>query len=110
MFTTVDIANGLTYGAKGALDKKVMPLWYQAAVLVPKGLVQAGKTVFGPFTHARNFSSGAVTTIATGNIFINPVQIAKSFRTAVRTIQPQVFGRNRPGLKSCNRHICSRKI
>ena len=99
MFTTVDIANGLTYGAKGALDKKVMPLWYQAAVLVPKGLVQAGKTVFGPFTHARNFSSGAVTTIATGNIFINPVQIAKSFRTAVRTIQPQVFGRNRPGLK-----------
>jgi len=99
MFTTQDIAAGLTYGAKGALDKKVMPIWYQAAILIPKGLVQAGKTVFGPFTHARNFSSGAVTTIATGNIFINPLEIAKSFRTAVRTIQPQVFGRNRPGLR-----------
>ena len=99
LFTTQDIAAGLTYGAKGALDKKVMPIWYQAAILIPKGLVQAGKTVFGPFTHARNFSSGAVTTIATGNIFINPIEIAKSFRTAVRTIQPQVFGRNRPGLR-----------
>ena len=99
MFTTQDIAAGLTYGAKGALDKKVMPIWYQAAVLIPKGLVQAGKTVFGPFTHARNFSSGAVTTVATGNIFINPIEIAKSFRTAYRTIQPQVFGRNRPGLR-----------
>ena len=31
--------------------------------MVPKGLIQAGKTVGGPFTHARNFSSGAVTTM-----------------------------------------------
>ena len=90
---------------KGALDKKAMPIWYQAAVLIPKGLVQAGKTVFGPFTHARNFSSGAITTVAMGNIFINPLQMAKAFRTAYRTIQPQLgsgihpYFRNRPGLK-----------
>jgi len=99
MFTTEEIAHGLKFGANVALDKKVMPLWYQIAVLIPKGMVQAGKTVLGPFTHGRNFASGAVTTIATGNIFINPVQMAKAFRTAYRTTQPQLFGRNRPGLK-----------
>jgi len=99
MFTTEEIAHGLKYGANAAIDKKTLPLWYQIAVLIPKGMVQAGKTVLGPFTHGRNFASGAVTTIATGNIFINPVQMAKAFRTAYRTTQPQLFGRNRPGLK-----------
>ena len=99
VFTTEDIAAGLIYGAKGALDKKTMPLWYQAAVLIPKGLVQAGKTVFGPFTHARNFSSGAITTVAMGNIFINPIAMAKAFRTAYKTIQPQLLQKNKPGLK-----------
>jgi hypothetical protein len=99
VFTTEDIAAGLKYGAKGALDKKAMPIWYQAAVLIPKGLVQAGKTVFGPFTHARNFSSGAITTVAMGNIFINPLQMAKAFRTAYKTIQPQLIQKNKPGLK-----------
>jgi hypothetical protein len=99
MFTTEEIAHGLKYGANATINKKTMPLWYQIAVLIPKGLVQAGKTVLGPFTHGRNFASGAVTTIATGNIFINPLQMAKAFRTAYRTIQPQLLGRNRPGFK-----------
>ena len=99
MFTTEEIAHGLKFGANAAVDKKVMPLWYQIAVLIPKGMVQAGKTVLGPFTHGRNFASGAVTTISTGNIFINPMQIAKAFRTAYKTIQPQLLGRNKPGLK-----------
>ena len=99
MFTTEAIADGLRYGVNSSLTKKAMPIWYQAAVLIPKGLVQAGKTVFGPFTHARNFSSGAVTTVATGNIFINPLEMARAFRTAYKTIQPQLLGRNRPGLK-----------
>ena len=99
MFTTEEIAHGLRFGANVALSKKVMPLWYQIAFLIPKGLVQAGKTVLGPFTHGRNFASGAVTTISTGNIFISPFAMAKAFRTAYRTIQPQLLGRNRPGLK-----------
>ena len=36
--------------------------------MAPKGLIQAGKTVGGPFTHARNFTSGAVTMVALGNV------------------------------------------
>ena len=112
MFTTEAIADGLRYGVNSSLSKKAMPIWYQTAILIPKGLVQAGKTVFGPFTHARNYTSGAVTTVATGNIFINPFQIGKAFRTAYRTTQPQllpdvirsikagnIVTRNRPGLK-----------
>jgi len=54
--------------------------------------------VGGPFTHARNFSSGAVTTVYLGNIAIPPSELAKAVRTAWRTVQPQFFGRNRPGL------------
>jgi len=38
-------------------------LAYRYLFLIPKGLTQAGKTVLGPFTHGRNFTSGAVTTI-----------------------------------------------
>jgi len=66
--------------------------------LIPKSLVQAGKTVGGPFTHARNFSSGAITTVYLGNIAIPPMEMVKAIRTAWRTVQPQFFGRNRPGL------------
>ena len=60
--------------------------------------MQAGKTVGGPFTHARNFSSGAITTVYLGNIAIPPSELAKAIRTAYRTVQPQFFGPNRPGL------------
>jgi|6_EtaG_2_1085325.scaffolds.fasta_scaffold03132_3 hypothetical protein len=98
-FTTQNIADGLTHAADISLSKKVMPMWYQIAVMIPKGMVQAGKTVFGPFTHTRNFASGAVTTISTGNIFINPMQMAKAFRTAMNTIQPQILYKNKPGVK-----------
>ena len=97
-FTTENIAQGLKHAADISLSKKVMPLWYQISVMIPKGMVQAGKTVFGPFTHTRNFASGAVTTISTGNIFMNPMQIAKAFRTAMNTIQPQILYKNKPGL------------
>jgi hypothetical protein len=59
--------------------------------------VQAGKTVGGPFTHARNFSSGAITTVYLGNIAIPPKELAKAVRTAWRTTQAQIFAKNRPG-------------
>ena len=98
MFTTEEIAQGLINGSKDALSGLTKNAMYQWAVLIPKGLVQAGKTVGAPFTHARNFSSGAITTIYLGNIAIPPKEMAKAIRTAYRTIQPQFLGRNRPGL------------
>ena len=98
MFTSTEIAEGLKFGAANQLGSITKNIYYQYAVMLPKGLVQAGKTVLGPFTHTRNFASGAVTTIATGNIAINPLAIGQALRTAYRTVQPQLLGRNRPGI------------
>ncbi len=76
--------------------------------MVPKGLIQAGKTVGGPFTHARNFSSGAATTVSMGNITLlatNPGFILKSLKTAFNTLQPQILYRNKPGAKSIDKYV-----
>ena len=52
------IEQGLKHGALNNLGSITKNIYYQAAVMVPKGLIQAGKTVGGPFTHGRNFTSG----------------------------------------------------
>ena len=80
MFTTKAIADGLIRGAANTMGSITKSALYQYAVMVPKGLIQAGKTVGGPFTHARNFSSGAVTTVSMGNLSLlvtNPGFILK---------------------------------
>ena len=94
MYTTETIAQGLTYGAASNLGSITKNIFYQYAVTLPKGLIQAAKTVLGPFTHTRNFASGAVTTVATGNILIPPGEMAAAIRTAWRTIQPQIVSKN----------------
>jgi len=102
MFTTKVIADGLTRGAANTMGSITKNIYYQYAVMVPKGLIQAGKTVGGPFTHARNFSSGAVTTVSMGNITLlatNPGFVFKSLKTAFNTLQPQLLYRNKPGAK-----------
>ncbi len=107
MFTTKVIADGLTRGAANTMGSITKNIAYQYAVMVPKGLIQAGKTVGGPFTHARNFSSGAVTTVSMGNISLlatNPGFLAKSLKTAFNTLQPQLLYRNRPGAKSIDQY------
>lgn len=98
MYTTETIAQGLTYGAASNLGSITKNIYYQYAVTLPKGLIQAAKTVLGPFTHTRNFASGAVTTVATGNILIPPSEIRGAIRTAWRTVQPQIIQKNVKGL------------
>ena len=69
--------------------------------MVPKGLIQMGKTVGGPFTHSRNFTSGAVTTVALGNIrfaLTNPGIFTKALWRSLNTIQPQLLWKNKPGV------------
>ena len=107
MFTTKVIAEGLTRGAANTMGSITKNIAYQYAVMVPKGLIQAGKTVGGPFTHARNFSSGAVTTVSMGNISLlvtNPGFLLQSLKTAFNTLQPQILYRNRPGAKSIDKY------
>jgi len=108
MFTTKEIADGLTRGAANTMGSITKNIAYQYAVMVPKGLIQAGKTVGGPFTHARNFSSGAVTTVSMGNISLlvtNPGFILNSLKTAFNTLQPQILYRNKPGAKSIDKYV-----
>ena len=106
MFTTKVLADGLRKGAANSIFD-VKNVIYQYAVMVPKGLIQAGKTVGGPFTHARNFSSGAVTTVSMGNLSLlvtNPGFVLKSLKTAFNTLQPQILYRNKPGAKSIDNY------
>jgi len=108
MFTTKEIADGLIRGAANTMGSITKNIAYQYAVMVPKGLIQAGKTVGGPFTHARNFSSGAVTTVSMGNISLlvtNPGFVLKSLKTAFNTLQPQILYRNKPGAKSIDKYV-----
>ena len=74
LLTKWAITKALTFGDKLPLSGITKSLAYRYMFLIPKGLTQFGKTVLGPFTHGRNFTSGAVTTIATGNIFIPPAE------------------------------------
>jgi hypothetical protein len=107
MFTTKEIAEGLTRGAANTMGSITKNIAYQYAVMVPKGLIQAGKTVGGPFTHARNFSSGAVTTVSMGNITLlatNPGFVFKSLKSAFNTLQPQLLYRNKPGAGSIDKY------
>ena len=79
MFTTeTNCIKHLRLGEEIPLSGITKSLAYRYLFLIPKGLTQAGKTVLGPFTHGRNFISGAVTTISTGNILIPPAELAKA--------------------------------
>ena len=107
MYTTDAIAQGLKFGALNSLGSITKNAVYQYAVMIPKGLIQAGKTVGGPFTHARNFSSGAVTTGSLGNISLaltNPLFVLKSLKSAFNTLQPQILYRNKPGARSISEY------
>ena len=100
MFTTETIEQGLIHGSKNLIPFGKSAL-YQATVMVPKGLIQMGKTVGGPFTHARNFSSGAATMVALGNAryaVTHPLVFGKALWRALNTIQPQILWRNKPGV------------
>ena len=93
MFTNDVITQALKFGDKLPLSGITKSLAYRYMFLIPKGLTQFGKTVLGPFTHGRNFTSGAVTTIATGNIFIPPAEIAGAMSQAFKALQPQTMYR-----------------
>jgi hypothetical protein len=93
MFTRTDVADALKLLDDQALGSITKSAAYRWLVMIPKGGAQVGKTVLGPFTHSRNFFSGAITAIATGNILIPPKMLAKNLSVAWKTIQPQTMYR-----------------
>jgi hypothetical protein len=96
LYTRADFATAIREGDKVAQSFLTKSLPYQLLVMIPKGFTQMAKTVLGPFTHARNFFSGAITTLHTGNLLAPPGETIKNLRRAFATIQPQLFSRNLP--------------
>ena len=96
LYTRADFAKALREGDKVAQSNLTKSLPYQLLVMIPKGFTQMAKTVLGPFTHARNFFSGAITTLHTGNLLAPIGESVKNLRRSFATIQPQLFSRNLP--------------
>jgi hypothetical protein len=96
LYTRADFATAIREGDKVAQSFLTKSLPYQLLVMIPKGFTQMAKTVLGPFTHARNFFSGAITTLHTGNLLAPIGETFKNLRRAFATIQPQLFTRNLP--------------
>ena len=96
LYTRADFATAIREGDKVAQSYLTKSLPYQLLVMIPKGFTQMAKTVLGPFTHARNFFSGAITTLHTGNLLAPPGETFKNLKRAFATIQPQLFSRNLP--------------
>ena len=95
-FTSEPWADALNFAEKLPFDNLMKENWYRYAFAIPKGLAQVAKTVLGPFTHARNFMSATSFSLATGNLFKNPITILKNAKQSFNTIQPQFMYRNLP--------------
>ena len=60
--------------------------------MLPKGVVQVGKTVLGPLTSARNIASNVITVLHNGNalyLAANPKKALEFIRRSMQAIQPQ---------------------
>ena len=93
MFTKQNWAEAFKLGDEVAGSAITKSLAYRLAVLIPKGLTNAAKTVFGPFTHTRNLTTAAATTVHSGNILIPPTKILEFMGKSIEAIQPQLMYR-----------------
>lgn len=91
LYTTREWADAIKLGDDLVSSGLTKSAAYRYLVLLPKGLTQVGKTVLGPLTQMRNFSSSFLTTIHSGNIFIDPRKILEFHKKSLQTIQPQVL-------------------
>lgn len=95
-FTSKEFADAVQFSEKSFWDPLLKSALYQHLVLVPKGVFQISKTILGPFSHTRNFTSNSVFTAAQGNFFMNPAEMALDFKKSFAMIQPQILYRNLP--------------
>ena len=99
LFTTKEWADAIKQGDEILATGLAKSAVYRYLVLVPKGLTQVGKTVLGPVTQIRNFTSNFFTTLHNGNLLYfagNPKKFVDFVKKATGAIQPQLFRRNTP--------------
>ena len=92
-FTRADFAEAIRIGDDIVSSPLTRSVPYRMLFLIPKGVTQAFKTVLGPFTHARNFTSAMVTAVHSGNIFISPMAMGNAIKMAYKATQPQALYR-----------------
>ena len=95
-FTSTEFENAIKFAEALPGESLMKNSIYRYGIAVPKGIAQVAKTVLGPFTHMRNFTSAVAFSYATGNLFKDPRFILSSFKKSFNTIQPQLLYRNLP--------------
>jgi hypothetical protein len=95
-FTSTEFEEAIKFAETLPLEGLMKSNIYRYLVAVPKGIAQVSKTVLGPFTHMRNFTSAVAFSLGTGNLFKNPKFVLDSFKKSFNTIQPQLIYRNLP--------------
>jgi hypothetical protein len=91
-FTTTEWAEAIARGDEILSGGIVQNALYKYLVMLPKGIVQIGKTVLGPLTAARNIFSNVVTILHNGNalyLAANPKKVLEYTRRSMAAIQPQ---------------------
>ena len=100
LFTTKEWADAIKQGDEILATGLAKSAIYRYLVLVPKGLTQVGKTVLGPVTQIRNFTSNFFTTLHNGNLLYfagNPKKFVDFIKRSTGSIQPQLVSRNAAG-------------
>tara|TARA_X000001388_G_scaffold52760_1_gene38517 strand:+ start:816 stop:4604 length:3789 start_codon:yes stop_codon:yes gene_type:complete len=95
-FTTREFEDAIKFAEQLPGESLMKNAIYRYLVAIPKGLAQVSKTVLGPFTHMRNFTSAVAFSLGTGNLFKDPRFVLSNFKKSFNTIQPQLLYRNLP--------------
>jgi hypothetical protein len=91
-FTTKEWAEAIIRGDEIVNSGLTSSAAWRYLNMLPKGLVQIGKTVLGPLTSARNIASNVITILHNGNalyLAANPKKALEFFRRSMAAIQPQ---------------------
>ena len=91
-FTTKEWAEAIIRGDEIVNSGITSSAAWRYLNMLPKGVVQVGKTVLGPLTSARNIASNVVTILHNGNalyLAANPRKAVEFFRKSMQAIQPQ---------------------
>ena len=95
-FTSSEFEEAIKFAESMPFDNLMKEGIYRYLIAMPKGVAQVAKTVLGPFTHMRNFTSAVAFSLGTGNLFKNPAFVLQNFKKSFNTIQPQLLYRNLP--------------
>ena len=95
-FTSTEFENAIKFAESLPGESLMKNAIYRYLIAIPKGLAQVSKTVLGPFTHMRNFTSAVAFSLGTGNLFKNPAFVLQNFKKSFKTLQPQLLYRNLP--------------